>query len=333
MVVLVLLSVIGLSSGATILEYKDPENGIHHVQTGEPGEKVEGSFAYNAPDGDAYRLTYNAGLEGFEAAGSHLPVVPEDTAEVTEAKSKFSEAFKNVESRADEMAVETYAQQIAFDLISMEELAAEVNAAKQLAAEALVAEKLVADELVAEKLVADELAAEGVLAVARRKRSPVTVPLIKSSIAAAPLSSVHSFRQPLTYLTTSAGHYPTSALYASAYPLTFAVNQPFYTYPIYNTKTAVSDEPSMQEMAEEEEKPIYEAPTLPTLSVDHPIVRINFPFNQPIRSLPVQPIQPLQPLPVPVPVQDTIRVGPTGSDDSSKGIVQQGDDEAAALAL
>jgi len=328
MVVLVLLSVIGLSSGATILEYKDPENGIHHVQTGDPGEKVEGSFAYNAPDGDAYRLTYNAGLEGFEAAGSHLPVVPEDTAEVTEAKSKFSEAFKNVESRADEMAVETYAQQIAFDLISMEELAAEVKAAKQLAAEALVAE-----ELVAEKLVADELAAEGVLAVARRKRSPVTVPLIKSSIAAAPLSTVHSFRQPLTYLTTSAGHYPTSALYASAYPLTFAVNQPFYTYPIYNTKTAVSDEPSMQEMAEEEEKPIYEAPTLPTLSVDHPIVRINFPFNQPIRSLPVQPIQPLQPLPVPVPVQDTIRVGPTGSDDSSKGIVQQGDDEAAALAL
>merc|ERR1711973_823256 len=99
MIFLVLLSVVGLCTAGTILEYKDEEKGIHHVQSGEPGVQVAGMFSFDAPEGESYNLAYTAGEQGFVANGGHLPAVPKDTEDVAAARSSFLEAFARVALR------------------------------------------------------------------------------------------------------------------------------------------------------------------------------------------------------------------------------------------
>ena len=43
----------------------------------EGGEAVQGSYAYTAPDGKAYSLTYTADENGFVPHGDHIPAIPE----------------------------------------------------------------------------------------------------------------------------------------------------------------------------------------------------------------------------------------------------------------
>merc|ERR1711872_306268 len=95
-----LLFVVGLSSAATILEYKDEEKNIHHVQTAEPGVQVEGEFSFDAPEGDTFALKYTAGEAGFVAEGAHLPTHVEDVEEVAAARSAFMDAFMAREAEA-----------------------------------------------------------------------------------------------------------------------------------------------------------------------------------------------------------------------------------------
>merc|ERR1711970_629384 len=96
-----------------IIKYDDEELGHGHVQTGVPGEMVEGSLYYKVPEGDTVHLTYTADDKGFVAVGDHLPVAPaalaveepvlpvmvDLTAEVAEARDQFAATFKEVEMR------------------------------------------------------------------------------------------------------------------------------------------------------------------------------------------------------------------------------------------
>jgi len=96
-----------------IIKYDDEELGHGHVQTGVPGEMVEGALYYKVPEGDTVHLTYTADDKGFVAVGDHLPVAPaalaveepvlpvmvDLTAEVAEARDQFAATFKEVEMR------------------------------------------------------------------------------------------------------------------------------------------------------------------------------------------------------------------------------------------
>jgi len=96
-----------------IIKYDDEELGHGHVQTGVPGEMVEGALYYKVPEGDTVHLTYTADDKGFIAVGDHLPVAPAPlaveepvlpvmvdlTAEVAEARDQFAATFKEVEMR------------------------------------------------------------------------------------------------------------------------------------------------------------------------------------------------------------------------------------------
>merc|ERR1712055_1046394 len=96
-----------------IIKYDDEELGHGHVQTGVPGEMVEGALYYKVPEGDTVHLTYTADDKGFIAVGDHLPVAPAPLAveepilpvmvdltdEVAEARDQFAATFKEVEMR------------------------------------------------------------------------------------------------------------------------------------------------------------------------------------------------------------------------------------------
>merc|ERR1711970_448509 len=94
-----------------IIKYDDEELGHGHVQTGVPGEMVEGALYCKVPEGDTVHLTYTADDKGFVAVGDHLPVAPAPlaveepvlpvmvdlTAEVAEARDQFAATFKEEE--------------------------------------------------------------------------------------------------------------------------------------------------------------------------------------------------------------------------------------------
>ena len=91
------------------------EAGYGHVMSGVPGNEVEGSFYWKAPEGDDISLTYTAGAEGYMAEGEHLPVSPEVplapemalpvmvdfTPEVAAARSSFMEKFNEAKMKAE----------------------------------------------------------------------------------------------------------------------------------------------------------------------------------------------------------------------------------------
>ena len=110
-----------LSSPLEIINYEDPEAGHGHMMSGEPGQMVEGSYYWKAPEtGDSLKLVYSAGEQGYVAQGDHLPVAPQvpvaprmempvmvvDTPEVNEAREAFFRLYEAAKVRAEEaMAV------------------------------------------------------------------------------------------------------------------------------------------------------------------------------------------------------------------------------------
>ena len=110
-----------LSSPVEIINYEDTEAGHGHMMSGEPGQMVEGSYYWKAPEtGDSLKLVYSAGEQGYIAQGDHLPVSPQvpaaprmempvmvvDTPEVTEARDAFFRLYEAAKMRAEEaMAV------------------------------------------------------------------------------------------------------------------------------------------------------------------------------------------------------------------------------------
>lgn len=54
-------------------------NGISAQEHGDArgeGTKAQGGFSYTSPEGEHVQIQYNAGEEGFQATGSHIPVAP-----------------------------------------------------------------------------------------------------------------------------------------------------------------------------------------------------------------------------------------------------------------
>jgi len=103
---LALLAASVASSPIEIINYKDAEAGHGQVMSGIPGEAVTGEFYWNAPEGEAIRLVYTADMGGYVATGEHLPVSPELTPEVMEARTAFMEKFDEEKARAVDMEVE-----------------------------------------------------------------------------------------------------------------------------------------------------------------------------------------------------------------------------------
>merc|ERR1719333_1306819 len=115
-----LLAASAAASPIEILEVEDLEAGYGHQQSGVPGQEVEGSFYWKAPEGDEVALTYTAGEAGYLAEGAALPLspaVPEApavelpvmvalTPEVAEARDAFMATFEEVKMRAEAMEVE-----------------------------------------------------------------------------------------------------------------------------------------------------------------------------------------------------------------------------------
>jgi len=108
------------TSPIEILNVEDAEAGYGHQMSGVPGEEVEGSVYWKAPEGDDISLTYTAGLQGYLAQGDHLPLSPEIpatpemvlpvmvdyTAEVAAARDAFMETFNEAKMKAEEEMVE-----------------------------------------------------------------------------------------------------------------------------------------------------------------------------------------------------------------------------------
>merc|ERR1712061_702597 len=108
------------TSPIEILNVEDAEAGYGHQMSGVPGEEVEGSVYWRAPEGDDIRLTYTAGLQGYLAEGDHLPLSPEIpatpevelpvmvgyTPEVAAARDAFMETFNEAKMKAEEEMVE-----------------------------------------------------------------------------------------------------------------------------------------------------------------------------------------------------------------------------------
>merc|ERR1719333_2035412 len=115
-----LLAASAAASPIEILEVEDLEAGYGHQQSGVPGQEVEGSFYWKAPEGDEVALTYTAGEAGYLAEGAALPLspaVPEApavelpvmvdlTPEVAEARDAFMATFEEVKMRAEAMEAE-----------------------------------------------------------------------------------------------------------------------------------------------------------------------------------------------------------------------------------
>merc|ERR1711863_30393 len=108
------------TSPIEILNVEDAEAGYGQQVSGVPGEEVEGSMYWRAPEGDDIRLTYTAGLQGYLAEGDHLPLSPEIpatpemvlpvmvdyTPEVAAARDAFMETFNEAKMKAEEEMVE-----------------------------------------------------------------------------------------------------------------------------------------------------------------------------------------------------------------------------------
>jgi len=99
---LALLAASVASSPIEILNYKDEEAGHGQVMSGTPGEAVMGEFHWKAPEGDAIRLVYTADMDGYVATGEHLPVSPDLTPEVMEARAAFMDKFDEAKAQAME---------------------------------------------------------------------------------------------------------------------------------------------------------------------------------------------------------------------------------------
>jgi len=107
-------------SPVEIINYSDEEAGHGHMMEGVPGMEVEGSYYWKAPEGDNIKLVYTAGEEGYVATGDHLPVspdvpeapmmvlpvMPELTPEVAEARSSFMQVFDEIKMKNVEEAAE-----------------------------------------------------------------------------------------------------------------------------------------------------------------------------------------------------------------------------------
>jgi len=119
-----LLAASAAASPIEILKVEDAEAGYGHQQAGVPGQEVEGSFYWKAPEGDEVALTYTAGEAGYLAEGAALPLspaVPEApavelpvmvdlTPEVAEARDAFMATFEEVKMRAEAMEAEAEAE-------------------------------------------------------------------------------------------------------------------------------------------------------------------------------------------------------------------------------
>merc|ERR1711962_1669361 len=255
----VLFGLVGACTAGGIFEYKDPEKGISHVQSGVPGEQVVGMYEFTDPEGKEYNVAYAAGEQGYVASASHLPKHPEETEEVAAARSVFMDKFMMAEEMAAEMAAE--------------------NAA--------------------------EFAGDVVVESLRRRRSPVTNPL---GVVPSMPAYTYTYANPVTYSVPLTYH---------TYPATYAVQYPYFHYPAM--KQSENTESMMEESEESQE--MGEAALLqPSLPLSHPVIRIGFQGLQPVQLETVgsQPVQ-VQP------VQQT--------EESNERILQQGDDEPAALAL
>jgi len=120
-----------------IIDFNDEEAGHGQKMEGVPGVEVEGSFYWKAPEGDDIQLVYTAGEEGYVATGDHLPVspevpeapmmvlpvMPELTPEVAEARSSFMQIFDEIKMKADEETVE-----VVDDAVVMEKRDADADA-------------------------------------------------------------------------------------------------------------------------------------------------------------------------------------------------------------
>merc|ERR1719278_2263457 len=115
-----LLAASAAASPIEILKVEDAEAGYGHQQAGVPGQEVEGSFYWKAPEGDEVALTYTAGEAGYLAEGAALPLAPavpeapavelpvmvDLTPEVAEARDAFMATFEEVKMRAEAMEAE-----------------------------------------------------------------------------------------------------------------------------------------------------------------------------------------------------------------------------------
>merc|ERR1719278_2539370 len=119
-----LLAASAAASPIEILKVEDAEAGYGHQQAGVPGQEVEGSFYWKAPEGDEVALTYTAGEAGYLAEGAALPLAPavpeapavelpvmvDLTPEVAEARDAFMATFEEVKMRAEAMEAEAEAE-------------------------------------------------------------------------------------------------------------------------------------------------------------------------------------------------------------------------------
>jgi len=121
---LALLAASVASSPIEILNYKDEEAGHGQVMSGVPGEAVMGEFHWKAPEGDAIRLVYTADMDGYVATGDHLPVSPDLTPEVMEARAAFMDKFDDAKAQAmeEEILEDIAAVEIAEEMIEEESL-------------------------------------------------------------------------------------------------------------------------------------------------------------------------------------------------------------------
>ena len=63
-------------------------------------------LSVQAPEGDAIKLVYTADMDGYVATGEHLPVSPDLTPEVMEARAAFMDKFDEAKAQAVEMEEE-----------------------------------------------------------------------------------------------------------------------------------------------------------------------------------------------------------------------------------
>jgi len=98
---IVLLVLTGVTTAKDVFRYEDEETGQSHYMTGDPGQSVEGGWKFTNGDG-TFELTYKADEEGFQPTADHLPVSPDDTNEVSEAKTAFYSLYEEAKARVAE---------------------------------------------------------------------------------------------------------------------------------------------------------------------------------------------------------------------------------------
>lgn len=240
-----------------------------------------------------YSVVYTAGEEGYVPQAEHLPLAPEYTEDVAAARSSFLEAFMMARDQAAD-------EMMMADEMAMENMMVEQNAIDQ-----------------DENVVVESL---------RRKRSSVTsaipAPTYPLSYSSYPVA-YSPYHQTYTYPLTHSPYHQTYTypLTHSQYPLNYAMQYPYISYP--TIKSAGS--PVVEKVGDletdletNEEQVMDQSSVAEPLYLPHsPVVRIGFNGLQPVQ---------LAPGPLP-PVQINLE------DPSPKGLLQQGDDEPAALAL